>query len=185
MTARRVSRALYCAAALLAVLFASRSRVLRPQSVNWSSPPSKPPVAPVRPVTDNYHGTKVTDPYRYIENLADPEVQAWIKGQNDHARAALARIPGRKQLLARIQELDRSVQKVEAARLPGDLYLILKQLPGENVAKLYLRRGLNGQDKLLVDPGKVTLAPVDQGKGKNVIDGSAVSENGQYVAGEY
>ncbi len=63
-------------------------------TVGWSQIPS-PPVAPVRPVTDDYHGVKVVDPYRYMENLKDPEVQAWIKAQNDYARAVLGRIPGR------------------------------------------------------------------------------------------
>jgi hypothetical protein len=56
-------------------------------------------VAPIRPVTDDYFGTKVVDPYRYMENLKDPEVQAWFKAQDDSARAVLAKIPGRQQLL--------------------------------------------------------------------------------------
>ena len=34
---------------------------------------AKQPVAPVRPVTDDYYGTKIVDPYRYMENLQDPE----------------------------------------------------------------------------------------------------------------
>jgi prolyl oligopeptidase len=49
-----------------------------------------------------------------MENLNDPEVQAWMKAQNDHTRAVLARIPGREPLLARIRELDQSVPQVEA-----------------------------------------------------------------------
>ena len=40
-----------------------------------------PPVAPIRPVTTDYFGTKVVDPYRYIENLKDPEVEGWFKEQ--------------------------------------------------------------------------------------------------------
>ena len=138
--------------------------------------------APVKPVTDDYFGTKVADPYRYMEDLNDPEVQAWIKAQNDYTRGALAAIPGREQLLARIRELDQSAQEVRAQRLPGDMYLVLKVLPGENTRKLYLRHGLEGQDKLLIDPEKITLAPADQGKGTNVIDGLAVSSNGGYIA---
>ena len=77
--------------------------VLRSQSVNSSSTPASPPVAPVKPVADDYFGTKVVDPYRYMENLDDPEVQAWMKAQNDHARAVLKSTPGREQLLARIR----------------------------------------------------------------------------------
>jgi len=44
-----------------------------------SAAPAKPPVAPVRPVTDDYYGTKIVDNYRYMENLKDPEVQEWMK----------------------------------------------------------------------------------------------------------
>jgi hypothetical protein len=42
--------------------------------------PAAPPVAAVRVVTDEYFGVKVADPYRYMEDLANPEVAAWFKG---------------------------------------------------------------------------------------------------------
>jgi len=168
--------------ASLAILLTARSTVVRSQSVNSSSTPASPPVAPVKPVTDDYFGAKVVDPYRYMENLDDPEVQGWIKAQNDHTRAVLASIPGREQLLARIRELDQSVPQVQAVRLPGGLYFCLKLLAGEDVAKLYLRKGLNGEERLLADPEKITLVPSDQGKGKNVISGGAVSNDGKYIA---
>jgi len=128
MTAKRLF--LY-AFASLALLLTAHSLDLRSQSANSSSPP----VAPVKPVTDDYYGTKVVDSYRYMENLKDPEVQAWMKAQNDHTRAALASIPGRPQLLARIRELDQSVPQVGASRLPGDLYLIYKRLPTEDACR--------------------------------------------------
>jgi prolyl oligopeptidase len=150
-----------------------------------------PPVAPLRPVIDDYFGTKVVDPYRYMENLKDPEVQAWMKAQNDYTRAVLARIPGREQLLARIRQLDQSVPQVIPYQFPGALYVISKMLPGDNTWKLYLRRGLNGEDKLLVDPETVALTPADQAKGKNVIadsargipgSGFALSDDATYIA---
>lgn len=159
------------------------------QSVSPSSQSASPsgtisalPLALVKPVIEDYHGTNIADPYRNMENLGDPEVQAWMKAQNEYTRNMLAGIPGRQQLLARIRELGQSAPQVEARRLPGDLCLVLKMLPGENTSKLYLRRGLNGQDRLLVDPDRITLVPADQGKGKNVIDGLAVSNNGEYIA---
>lgn len=144
--------------------------------------PAGPPKAPVRPVTTDYYGTKVVDPYRYMENLKDPKVQAWLKAENDYTRAVLARIPGREELLQRWRQLDRTVPQVRVTRLPGGRYLVLKSLPGDNTPKLYLRQGLHGPDRLLVDPGKVELAPGDRGKGKNVISGFAVSQDGRYVA---
>ena len=64
-----------------------------------------PPTAPVRPVTEDYFGTQVTDNYRYMENLTEPEVQAWMKGQADYTRHLLDQIPGRVPLLNRIHTL--------------------------------------------------------------------------------
>ena len=84
-------------------------------------------------------------------------MQSWFKGQNDYTRSVLAAIPGRGRLLARIEELDRSVPKIFAWRLPENLYLVAKLLPGENVLKLYKRRGLIGEDTLLLDPERITL----------------------------
>ncbi len=156
-------------------------------STGWATAQSKPdlplpPVAPVRPVTDVYFGTRVVDPYRYMENLKDPQVQAWMKAQNDYTRAALARIPGRGKLLERIRHLDQTVPQVQAVELPGNLYLIFKRLPTGNVAKLYLRHGLNGPDRLLVDPEAVKLAAPSQHKGKNVILYFTASQDARYVA---
>jgi prolyl oligopeptidase len=159
-----------------------RWTTLSAQSASPVGSTTSPPVAPARAVTDDYWGTKVLDPYRYMENLTDPEVLAWIKGQNDYTRATLARLPGREQMLARIRELDQSAPRVRVVRLPSDTYLLLKMKPGEHTSKLYLRQGLDGQDRLLVDPEKITLASVDQGKGANVISGLATSNNGKYVA---
>jgi len=143
-----------CLSIVIAVLAAALDVRLWSQSGKSASSPS-PPVAPVNAVTDDYYGTKVVDPYRYMENLKDPAVQAWMKGQNDYTRSVLTKIPGREKLLARIKQLDQSVPEIRAERLPGDLYLILKRLPTEDVEKLYLRRGLSGKDKLLVDPERL------------------------------
>ena len=63
---------------------------------------TSPPVAPVRNVVDDYFGTKITDPYRWMEDMKAAEFQTWIKAQNDYTRAVLDLIPGRKALLASI-----------------------------------------------------------------------------------
>ena len=59
------------------------------------------PVAPVENVTNVYFGTTVVDPYRYLENLSDTNVAAWMKAQNNYTRSMLDQIPGRKPLLLR------------------------------------------------------------------------------------
>jgi prolyl oligopeptidase len=142
-----------------------------------------PQPAPVRPVADVYYGTKVVDPYRYMENLADPEVQAWIKAQNDYTQAVLAGLPGREKLLKRITDLDQSVPDVaRVQRLPGDVYLYSMLRAGEDTYKLYIRLGLKGKETLLVDPDAVAIAEASREKGKNKIGVFVPSNDLKYVA---
>jgi len=181
----RAARFLLCVLCLAPVPLAAHSVHLRvrAQSANTSWPPS-PPTAPVRPVTDIYYGTKVTDPYRYMENLADPEVQSWLKAENDYTRAVLASLPGRQQLLKRIVELDESTAADigSVLRLPGDVYIYSKLFAGEDTSRVYIRKGLMGEEKLLVDPEWITIAEANRGKGSKVIDYFAPSSDLKYLA---
>ncbi len=112
------------------------------------------PVAPIREVVDTFHGVAVKDPYRYLESVKTPEVQAWLKGQGDAARESLDRIAIREQLEKRITELTNatgdSINTV--TRMPGDRIYYLKRAKGERQFKLVMRRGLTGPEQLLVDP---------------------------------
>jgi prolyl oligopeptidase len=143
-------------------------------------PPAAPPVAPVRPVTDNYFGVSVTDPYRYMENLSDPDVDAWFKGQNAYTRGVLGKLHGRDALLARIRELDQSTPfKVsDVGTFPGGRYFYRKMLATETVAKLYVRDGLDGKERILLDPAKY---PTDPGS-HNAISYYSPSWDGKMVA---
>ena len=123
-------------------------------ATNNATAAQAPPVAPVENVTNTYFGTEVVDPYRYLEDLSNTNVAAWMKAQNDYTRALLDRIPGRKALLARIQELVNAVaaRVQDVRRLPDGRYFYLKRLPQDNMFKLYVRQGLTGKETLLVDP---------------------------------
>jgi len=142
--------------------------------------PSAPPIAPVRVVTEDYFGTKVSDPYRYMENLMDPGVEKWFKEQDAFTRVELSRIPGRAALLARIKELDQSgpPRVFDIQRYEKEKYFYQKRLPNEDVAKLYLREGLQGSEKLLLDPDKYSTKPGQH----YVINYYAPSLDGRYVA---
>jgi len=181
----RAVRFFLCVLCLAPVSLAAYSVPLRvrAQSANTSSPPS-PPSAPVRPITDTYYGTRITDPYRYMENLQDPEVQSWINAQNEYTRAVLASLPGRRELLKRIVQLDESASADVGSmrRAPGDIYLYTKLLAREDTYKLYIRKGLTGEEKLLLDPERVTIAEASRGKGKNVIGSFVPSNSLKYVA---
>ena len=139
-----------------------------------------PPVAPVRPVTDDYFGTKIVDPYRYMENLDDPSVKAWITAQAQYTRNTLDKIPGRAALLSEITKYGNAAPAAvgDAYRGQGDRYFYMKTLPQENLAKLYLRQGLAGPETLLVD--------TDKFKGPHgepaAINSYVPSHDGKYVA---
>jgi prolyl oligopeptidase len=163
-----------------AILSASGEQVGAIPATNTSVAVQNLLVAPIENVTNTYFGMAVIDPYRYLENLSDPKVAAWMKAQNDYTRSLLDRIPGRKALLARIQELDNAVAaRVEdVRRLPDGRYFYLKRLPQDNMFKLYVREGLTGKEKLLFDPEKFAKAA-----GKPfAINYYEPSQNGNYVA---
>jgi prolyl oligopeptidase len=136
------------------------------------------PKTPVRDVTEDYFGTKVSDPYRWLENTSDPEVVSWMKSQNDYTREALSKIPGRQQLLDRIKSLDNAGAVVFSLQVWGGHYFYLKTEPGSDNRKLYVRDTVSAPERLLVDPEKLTAAD-----GKHFsIDYFQPSLDGQLIA---
>lgn len=139
---------------------------------------SKLPNTPVREVTEEYFGTAVSDPYRWLENTKDAEVVAWMKAQNDHTRSVLSSIPGRDDLLTRIKALDNAGTVVSGLQVWGGRYFYYKTEPGFDNRKLYVRDSLGAAERLLVDPEKLTTAD-----GKHFsIDYFQPSLDGKYVA---
>jgi prolyl oligopeptidase len=138
------------------------------------------PVAPVRIVTDTYHGVPVEDPYRYMENVGDPEVANWMKSQSDRARAVLDSLPARIELLKRVETLEDSVPSrvTSVSWLRNNRLFYLKRRAHEAQAKLYVRDGLRGKERLLVDPETISA-----GEGQNSsLHFYSASPNGRYVA---
>jgi len=113
-----------------------------------------PPVAPVKEVSETLQGVALKDPYRYLENLRDPDVQTWFKGQGDYARGVLDQIAVRDGLERRITELTAASGDAIRAitRMPGDKIYYLKRPKGERQFKLAMRVGLRGAERILVDP---------------------------------
>jgi prolyl oligopeptidase len=111
---------------------------------------SEPPKARIRPVTVDYFGTKFVDNYRHLENLKDPEVQ--LDESASGLRAFRAR---RSALFAQIEELMRvqSARVSDIQNVVGHYYSLRIPLGGQT-AGLYVRDGLNGTDRLLIDPEK-------------------------------
>jgi prolyl oligopeptidase len=145
---------------------------------------TRPPVARVQPVVDDYFGVKVADPYRYMEHLDNPEVAKWMKSQDDYTRRVLGHVSGRAELLSRIEQLDKSVPARVGGieRLASGRYFYYKLLSTESVTKLYMRDGLISQgtsvhETLLVDPQKITGTGIP-----SAINYFWPSSDGRYVA---
>ncbi|MGO8997041.1 MAG: prolyl oligopeptidase family serine peptidase [Polyangiaceae bacterium] len=133
-----------------------------PAPSSQASPPPAPsaaklwnyPATKTTDATDTYFGKTYKDPFRLLENLKDPETQAWFKAQATLTDGILDSIPGRDALVREWTELD----KLKPARytdfdLKGGRLFYRKRLGGENVGKLYYREGWNGAEQLLFDPG--------------------------------
>jgi prolyl oligopeptidase len=119
-----------------------------------SKPKQGPPVARVDNVVDEYYGVKVDDPYRYMENLDDPEVKNWIRAQAEYAAEVLRNIPGRDKILKRLNELDagKPFDLWGINRLQDGTMFYMKRAMGENLPKLYVRATDSTNEKLLIDP---------------------------------
>lgn len=148
-----------------------------------------PPPAPC-PATDTYWGVAVEDPYRCLENTADPAVQAFMKAQAAATEAILAKVPGRERILARIREIDAEVPAVVKGLNRderGGLFF-QKRVAGDNQFKVLHRASLDGPDRVLVDPDameKATGKPHAIGAYSNSRDGKllsyAVSQGGAEI----
>lgn len=108
------------------------------------------PVARVQVVHDTYFGETLSDPYRWMENDKDPDWLPFLKGQDAHTRAVLARIPGREALLKRIEQLSGDTALTRrAARYGGRLFFEQRPAGADNY-KLFVEEG--GVRRTLIDP---------------------------------
>ena len=88
---------------------------------------SKLPNTPVREVTEDYFGTRVSDPYRWLEDLKDKAVESWFKAQADLTDGLLGRISARDRLADEWMKLD--LDYIDRWSLGRDAKLILRTFP--------------------------------------------------------
>ena len=138
--------------------------------------PDRPPVAQVKPVTDDYFGTTITDPYRWMEGEPKPQFPDYLHAENDYARAVLARIPGRDRLAREIGALSGAAVRVHMVQLADGRTFYLKRDAGAQIDRLYVSDA-GGRETLLVDPSSLGTG------GKHAeIDQFAPSQDGALVA---
>ncbi|PYV54903.1 MAG: S9 family peptidase [Acidobacteria bacterium] len=136
---------------------------------------SGPPVAAQKPVEDEIQGHKITDPYRWLEDAGGADTQKWVHDEVAYTRSILDPLPGRDQLHKRLSEL-LTIGTVSAPQLGGEYYFYTKREGSQNQPVLFVRKGLNGKDRALVD---VNALAAD---GTVALDWWTPSEDGKYVA---
>ena len=113
--------------------------------------PPPPPPTEVREVVDTLHGVDVPDPYRWLEDQEAPETRAWIDAQNAYTDTVLGALPDRDRLRA----VAAAVLEREAVGLPnerGGRYFYSRRGADQDLAVLYVREGLDGGERVLIDP---------------------------------
>ena len=115
--------------------------------------PLTPPVAPVRPFSDQYFGTTVVDPYRWMEDRSSSEFVAYMMAQGAYARAVIDRIPGREKLQERVAAHTGGGVLVTNVKTAGGRIFFLRRAPSENTYKLFVR-DKSATDRLLIDPDR-------------------------------
>jgi prolyl oligopeptidase len=139
-----------------------------------------PPPLPPRVVTDTHFGTPIADPYRFLEEVNDPQVQAWMRAQADATTRLLDSIPGRAKLLARMQAIEAAAAGLtdNIVRTDTNRFFYLRRNPGEGQFKLVWRDGVDGTDTVIVDPEALSKAA---GRPHAIMD-FAPSRDGRYLA---
>jgi prolyl oligopeptidase len=110
-----------------------------------------PPAARIDAAKDTYGSTVVADPYRWLEDQASSETRAWIEDQQRCTDSALSKLPGRDGIGKRLTELLHT-DSYETPVERGGRYFFRKRLAGQELFLLYVRRGLNAPDEVLIDP---------------------------------
>ena len=117
---------------------------------------ARPPLAPVRPVTDEYFGTKITDPYRWMESM-DAETVEWMKAQGHYTRGVLDSIPERAAYRERLIAFTGAFGFVKSYQTYGGRSFYLYRAPGSDNYDL-LVKDTSGAARTLVDVGALRAA---------------------------
>ena len=144
-------------------------------SKSAANAPAGPPLAEPKPVADIYHGTKVIDNYRWLEDGNSPATQKWVAEQMSYTRSLLDPLPGRDAIHKRLTEL-LSIGSITPPMIAGKHYFYTKREGMQNQPVLYVRDSLDGPDRVLVDANQLAT------DGTIALDWFQPSDNGTYVA---
>ena len=133
-----------------------------------------PPTRTVDAV-DVLHGETIPDPYRWLENGDDPDTRAWTERQNALTEAYLARAPGRGAIRRRLDDL-LAIGAISVPTPARGRYFYQRRDGRQNQPVLYVRDGIDGEDRAAVDPNALDPA------GTTALDWYFPSDDGQLLA---
>ena len=146
----------------------------RPPAVPTSLGLAYPPTSRGEDV-ELLHGESIPDPYRWLENGDDPKTQGWTAEQNALTEGLLETVPGRERIRERLDEL-LSIGALSAPDPVRGRYFYQRRDGRQNQPVLYVRQGLQGDDRPLIDPNQ--LDP----NGTTALDWYYPSEDGRLLA---
>ena len=102
-------------------------------------------------VVEAIHGKQIHDPYRWLEDETSPEVQAWMKSEDDYARGELDKLPGRDELAARMKQL-LYFDAIGAPVHRGARFFYSRKHADKEKIVVYWKAGEHGDENILFDP---------------------------------
>jgi len=105
--------------------------------------------------TDNYFGTQIADPYRWLENDTSTETKTWVDAQNKVTQNYLEQIPYRADIKKRLTEIW-NYPKESAPFKVGEYYFSTKNDGLQNQSIWFIKKGLDGAEEVFLDPNKLT-----------------------------
>jgi prolyl oligopeptidase len=133
------------------------------------------PPSPLTSQTDDYHGTLVADPYRWLEDPDSPKTKAWVEAQNAVTFGFLEQIPARQRLQKRLTELWNYARAQSLIKRPGR-YFQLRNTGLQNQDVLYVSEKPSEEGRALLDPNKLS------DDGTVALSGWRISEDGRWLA---
>jgi len=126
-------------------------------------------------VVEVLHGEAIPDPYRWLEDGEAPETRLWTDRQNELTESYLAAVPAREQIRRRLGEL-LSIGVLGTPTPVRGRYFYLRREGRQNHPVLYWRHGLDGADRIAVDPNALNEA------GTTALDWYYPSKDGRLLA---
>ncbi|RZA34970.1 MAG: S9 family peptidase [Lysobacteraceae bacterium] len=158
---------------LLAAAFSATTALA--QSCPAGAPSLTYPVTKKVDQSDNYHGTTVADPYRWLEDANSAETKEWVTAQNKVTQAYLAQIPQRAAIRERLTKLW-NYERYSVPGKEGGRYFYSRNDGLQNQAVLYTQKSLTDTPRVLLDPNTMSA------DGTVALAGTAVSPDGKLLA---